>query len=131
MVSHSSLPIGGYWYVCLLSSFGGKTTVHAQQNCHSLSAHLPASMLKILNIMESKTSLSLFLIPFPCLWHAQQNCHSLSAHLPASMLKILNIMESKTSLSLFLIPFPCLWHLYMLSLVIYIIIFLQFVHMVA
>ena len=29
---------------CLLHHFGGKTTAHAQRNCHGLSAHLPASM---------------------------------------------------------------------------------------
>ena len=46
------------------SIFSGKTTVHAQKNHHGLSAHLPASVPNILNIMEIPNLIISFWNPF-------------------------------------------------------------------
>ena len=48
---------------CLLYSFGGKTTVHVQRRCHSLSVHLMASLPESPVTIATPKPHPLFLIP--------------------------------------------------------------------
>ena len=62
--------ISSWCHDCLLWSSSRKTTVHAHQNCHCSSAHLPASMLGP-QILQMHLNLFLSSLTwFLCLWHS-------------------------------------------------------------